>query len=93
MVHDPVVVSDDPILAQRARLARLASLGKQIGYGLFGLALAIFVVGFSFELRPWMATVIIGCLAIGSVVLAPAVILGYAVRAAEREEAGGAPFH
>jgi acyl dehydratase len=36
----------DPVHVRRARAARLAELGQRIGNGLFGLAVAVFVVGF-----------------------------------------------
>ena len=35
-----------------------------------------------------LTTAIVGCLILGSVVLAPTIILGYAVKAADREDRG-----
>ena len=39
--------SDDPVLAKRARAARLAEAGQRVGYSLFGVAIVAFVVGFA----------------------------------------------
>ena len=46
-----VVVSDDPILAKRAKIARLAALGKRIGYIALGVAIVGFFAGVLTELR------------------------------------------
>ena len=77
---------DDPVRQRRAQLARLADLGQKIGYGLFAVAVVAFVVaaavGFS---SAWVA-VIVAAMVAGSVVLAPAIVVGFAARAAERED-------
>jgi len=82
-VTDP---STDPILAKRARIARLVSLGQRVGYGLFGLAVVAFLVGFVVGFEPWAVTLIVVALVVGSIVLAPAIVFGYAVRAADRAD-------
>ena len=76
----------DPIRARRARIAKLVQLGQRVGYALFGLAIVLFVVGFVADFTDGIAAAIAVCLFVGSVVLAPAIIFGYAVRAAERED-------
>lgn len=76
----------DPVLAQRARMARLASLGQRIGYLLFGLALAAFFVGLATGFAGWTTWTVMIALGLGSLVLAPAIVLGYAVKAAARED-------
>jgi hypothetical protein len=84
-----VAVSDpepDPVLARRARIARLCELGQRVGYALFGLAIVVFIVGFVVGYSDFLVTVIVVSLAVGSVVLAPAIVFGYAVKAAERED-------
>ena len=78
--------STDPILAKRARIARLVSLGQRVGYGLFGLAVVAFLVGFVVGFEPWAVTLIVVALVVGSIVLAPAIVFGYAVRAADRAD-------
>ena len=76
----------DPVLARRARIARWVALGQRAGYGLFLAAVALFVVGFGIGFDGWVGPTIIGCLIAGSLVLAPAIVFGYAVKAAERED-------
>jgi hypothetical protein len=83
----------DPVLARRARIAALVQLGKRVGYGLFGLACVLFVVGAVGRYDAWLTNTIVASLLIGSVVLAPAIVFGYGIKAAEREERGGGSFH
>jgi hypothetical protein len=76
----------DPTLVRRAAIARLTELGQRLGYGLFGLAIAAFTVGAVLGFSSIDVVVVVGCLAAGSAVLAPAIVFGYAVKAAERED-------
>lgn len=76
----------DPVLERRARIARLVLAGKRIGYGLFLVAIVLFVAGLATNYTTASTTAIIACLIVGSLVLAPAIVFGYAVRAAERED-------
>lgn len=79
--------SGDPILERRARISRLVDLGQRIGYGLFGLAVVAFIVGFALGgPEQWVVTLIIVSIVVGSIVLAPAIVFGYAVRAADRAD-------
>jgi hypothetical protein len=75
----------DPVLIKRARIARLAALGQRIGYSLFGIAIVLFIVGYVTEYSSLLVTLIVVCLVAGSAVLAPAIVAGYGVKAAERE--------
>lgn len=76
----------DPVLVRRARIARLAELGQRIGYALFGLAIVVFIIGFVLGYSDLLVIVIVASLGVGSAVLAPAIVFGYAVKAAERED-------
>ena len=76
----------DPVRERRARIARWVALGQRIGYGLFLLAIVLFVVGFATGFDGLVGPTIVGCLVVGSIVLAPAIVFGYAVKAAERED-------
>lgn len=76
----------DPVLAKRARIARLTKLGQRVGYGLFGLAIVLFVVGFTVVFTSLLVTLIIGSLLVGSAVLAPAIVFSYGVKAADRDD-------
>lgn len=80
---------DDPILAKRARIARLVDVGQKAGYGLFALAVVAFLIGFVVGLEDWVVTLILVCMGIGSLVLAPAIVFGYAVKAADRADREG----
>ena len=86
--HAPVAGDDDPVLARRARIGRLVALGQRVGYGLWLVAIVVFVVGAATRFRPVMVTVVMGCLALGSAVLAPSIVISYGVRAADRDERG-----
>ena len=76
----------DPVLDRRVRIARVVKLGKRIGYSLFLAAMILFFIGFATEFSDTLTSIIAGCLIIGSIVLAPAIIFGYAVRSAHRED-------
>lgn len=76
----------DPVRAKRAVVARIATAASRAGYLLFALACVVFVVGAMNDFPGWAVGVVVTCLILGSVVLAPAIILGYAVRAAERQD-------
>lgn len=76
----------DPVLARRASIARWVVHGKRVGYGLYLAAIIAFFVGLIGGYTTTMTSGIIIALAVGSVVLAPAIVFGYGVRAAEREE-------
>lgn len=78
--------ASDPVRAQRAKVARGVAAASRLGYGLFGLAIVLFLVGFATTFSGAVASATIACLVAGSVVLAPAIILGYAVKSAERHD-------
>lgn len=86
--------SHDDVLARRAQIKRLVDLGQRIGYGLFGVAVVGFFVGFVVGFTDPLVTVIVVSLVVGSVILAPAIVFGYGVKAAERDDAEqGRPTH
>ncbi|CAN5814032.1 hypothetical protein BH23ACT1_BH23ACT1_10510 [soil metagenome] len=76
----------DPVRRQRAQVARVASAGKRLGFALFGLAIVVFVIGLATTFSDVVADTVVACLIVGSAVLAPALILGYATKAAERQD-------
>jgi hypothetical protein len=78
----------DPVLVRRARIARAVSVGQRVGYGLFGVAVVAFFYGLATDFTGGVGTTIIAALLVGSLILAPAIVLGYAVKAAEREDQG-----
>jgi hypothetical protein len=76
----------DPVRQRRARIARLVSLGQRIGYSLFAVAVVAFGVGFAAGFTTPVVVIIEICLLIGSLLLAPAIVFGYAVKAADRDD-------
>lgn len=76
----------DPVRERRARIAHLVEVGQRVGYALFGIAIATFVYGFIAGFDGIVGTSIVGCMVVGSIVLAPAIVFGYAVKAAERDD-------
>ena len=90
MSDDPVL---DPVLRRRAQLSALADLGQRAGWTFIAVAVAAFVIGLTVGFDPW-GTVVVVALVACTLTLAPAIVLGYAVRAAAREDrenpAGGA---
>lgn len=76
----------DPVRATRARVASWVSLGKRVGYVLLLVAVVIVIVGLAGDFTSAIATGATACLIAGAVLLAPAIILGYAVNAAERDD-------
>jgi hypothetical protein len=75
----------DPVREQRARIAKLVAFGQRVGYGLFALAIVLFFIGLCTSYES-LVTPIVASLIAGSIVLAPAIVFGYAVKAAERED-------
>ena len=76
----------DPVRIRRAKIARWTLLANRIGYLLFAVAIALFVMAFAFGFKGPIVTAITVCMVIGSILLAPAIVLGYAVKAAERDD-------
>ncbi len=76
----------DPVRARRRQVARWTRLANRVGYLCFGVAIVTFVIGFIGSFNNTVSTIVIASMIIGSVLLAPAIVLGYAVKAAERED-------
>ena len=82
----PRPTSSDPVRQRRAVVARYTLLANRIGYLFLALAVATFIIGFAVSFNAAVSGIVIGSLVIGSVLLAPSIVLGYAVKAAERED-------
>lgn len=76
----------DPVRARRARAAQLARTGQRVGYALLGVAVAVFGVGVATGFTDTLVSVVVTALAVASVVLIPAIIVGFGARAAERDD-------
>ena len=88
----------DPVAARRARIARGVALAKRIGYGLLGVAMLAFVIAAIADFPSTLLTLSVASLVAACVILPVPIVLGYGLRAAEREDreargrrAGGEP--
>jgi hypothetical protein len=81
-------VSADPIRKKREQVARLASTARKTGWALYALACVTFIAGLVIGLSGLVVVVTIASLALGSALLLPAIIVGFGVTAAEREDRG-----
>jgi hypothetical protein len=80
-------VSDaDPVLAKRARIARGVRLGRRTGYSALAVSVLSFVVAAATDFPAVAVDISIAALVAAIVILPLPIILGYGVRAAEREE-------
>lgn len=86
MNSTPPTPQHDPVRAQRAQVAKYTLLANRIGYLFFALAIATFIIGFAVSFNGLVSTIVIGSVIVGSILLAPAIVLGYAVKAAERDD-------
>ncbi len=93
-----MVTPQDPVVARRAHIARWVGLAKRIGYGLLLLAVVAFAVAAITGFPSGMVTVTVVALIAACVVLPVPIVMGYGLRAAEREDreaqvrrAGGEP--
>lgn len=76
----------DPVRDRRARIAQWVRLGLSAGYGLFLGAMVLFFVGLVIGYTDRIVSLIVAGLVAGSLILAPSIVLNYAVRAAERDD-------
>jgi hypothetical protein len=83
----------DPVVARRSRARRWAAIGLRAGYGAYAVAMAAFAFGAVTGFSPTVVAIVVAALAAGSVVLAPAIVIGYGVRAADREDRGEPAGH
>jgi hypothetical protein len=84
--HDAGVTEPDPVRIRRALIAKWTKLANRVGYLFYGAAIVVFILGFAFSFNRAVSAIVIACLIIGSILLAPAIVLGYAVKAAERDD-------
>ena len=76
----------DPVRARRAQVAKWNQLATRVGYLLFGVAIVMFFVALTTNFSQGKVTIITTSMIIGSVLLAPAIVVGYAVKAAEKDD-------
>lgn len=76
----------DPVRVRRAQVAKWTLLANRLGYLLLAFAVAVFVIAFVVGFSAPMASVIVVSMVVSFVLLAPSIVLGYAVKAAERDD-------
>ena len=76
----------DPVRVRRAQIAKWTLLANRVGYLFVALAMALFFMAFVLGFSSVMATLVIISLVIGCILLPPTIVLGYAVKAAERDD-------
>ena len=76
----------DPVRARRRRIGAAAATAKRIGYLLFGVAVVAFAAGAIADFPPALVTVVVAAMVVGSILLAPAIVVAYGVQKAERED-------
>ncbi len=81
-----VDVSSDPVRAKRAVIDRWTKLAKRIGYLSFGVSIVAVFAGLATSFSPLVGQLATGGLVVGSFLLAPSIVLGYAIKAAEKED-------
>ena len=81
-------MSDDPVLARRAQIARLVAIGKRVGYVALLVSIVAFFVGLALDFPRFWVVLMVAGLVIACIVLPLPIVFGYGVRAAEREDRG-----
>ena len=77
---------NDAVRIKRARIAKYNLLANRIGYLFWAVAISCFVMAFAFGVKGPLVTAVTVFIIIGSILLAPSIVIGYAVKAAERED-------
>jgi hypothetical protein len=82
----PTEPSNDPVRSRRQKISRVNNAVNRLGYLLWGIAMACFVTAFIVGFKGLLVDMVIACIIAGSILLAPSIIIGYAVKAAERDD-------
>jgi membrane-bound ClpP family serine protease len=78
--------SNDPVRSRRQKISRINNAASRLGYSLWAIAMACFVTAFVVGFEGILVNMVIACIIAGSILLAPSIIIGYAVKAAERDD-------
>ncbi len=78
--------TDDPVRRRRQQVARWTLLANRVGYLVLALSMSLFVIAFAVGFSATMAGLVVVCLVVSFALLAPSIVLGYAVKAAERDD-------
>ncbi len=83
LVAEPVI---DPVLVKRALISNWAKRASQLGYLLFGASTLAVIWGLVINFTQIVSQIASATLIAGCVVLAPAILVQYSVKAAVRDE-------
>jgi hypothetical protein len=81
-----VAATPDPVVERRARIARAVRLAKRVGYLLLLAAVALFAVSIGTGFPSGLVTATGVALVAACIVLPVPIVMGYGLRAAERED-------
>jgi Kef-type K+ transport system membrane component KefB len=76
----------DPVAARREAIARWNTIASRTGYGLYAVSVVTFFIGLWWGLTDVMHLISGAALVVGSIILAPSIVITYGVRAARRED-------
>ena len=79
-------IISDPVLVKRALISNWAKRASRLGYSLFGVSIVAVIWGLTVDFTPGVSRIASAGLIAGSVVLAPAILVQYSVKAAVRDE-------
>ena len=80
----------DPVVLRRNRIDHYNKIASRSGYGMWGVSMVAFFVGLGSFFTESMHFVSGATLIIGSIILAPSIVVKYGIRAARREDAAAA---
>jgi len=81
---------NDPVILRRNRIDHYNKIASRSGYGMWGISMVTFFVGLGSFFTESMHFVSGVTLIIGSIILAPSIVVKYGIRAARREDAAAA---
>ena len=81
---------NDPVILRRNRIDHYNKIASRSGYGMWGVSVVTFFAGLWSSLTEAMHFVSGATLIIGSIILAPSIVVKYGIRAARREDAAAA---
>jgi hypothetical protein len=76
----------DPVRQRRSLIAVWTKRANRFGYLAFGVSIVAVAVGLIDTFTPLIGRLATAGLVIGSILLAPAIVLGYAIKSAEKED-------
>ena len=76
----------DPVRMRRARIGRWAGMARGAGWTVLAVTVVVFVAGAVAGFSRAIVVAVVTGMAVASLLLAPAIVVGYGVRAAERED-------